>query len=126
MSAEALLIEETPRLAGSLVALLEAEGVTVRRFPDLSAAEQFHAAGRTPHRVVLVASNAHYSPSVSRWALGPLRETHLVVVGTRDPALRSAGRLHVVRLPLEPERLLELVGNLLTERSPGDQPAATA
>jgi hypothetical protein len=126
MGAEVLLIEETPSLAGSLVALLEAEGVTVRRCPDLAEAERFHAAGPAPPRVVLVASNAHYSPTASRWALGPLREAHLVVVGTRDPALRSAGRLHVVRLPLEPVRLLELVRSLLSDRPPGAEPTPTA
>jgi hypothetical protein len=113
MAAEVLLVEETPSLGSSLVALLEAEGLTVRRFSDLAAAEQFHADRRSAHRLVLVASNAHYCPSASRWALGPLGDAHLVVVGTRDPALRSAGRLHVVHLPLEPARLLELVRGLL-------------
>jgi len=47
-----------------------------------------------------------------------------VVVGTRDPALRSAGRLHVVRLPLEPQKLLELVRDLLgTASSARREPA---
>lgn len=120
MTAEVLVVDETPSLAGSVVALLESEGLSVRRFADLHGAEVYHARAGAPHPLVVVASNAHYCPAASRWALGDLRDAHLVVVGTRDPALRSAGRLHVVRLPLEPERLLELVLQLL----PGSAPAA--
>ncbi len=112
---ELLVVEETPSLAGSIVSLLEAEGVRIRTFPDLAEAEAYHARAGALHPLVLVASNAHYSPSTSRWALGVLRDAHLVVVGTRDPALRSAGRLHVVRLPLEPAALLRLVRELLPE-----------
>lgn len=125
MTLELLVVEETPSLANSLVALLEAEGLRVRRFSDLAAAERFHTDVKGEHRLVLVASNSHYCASASRWALGPLRDAHLVVVGTRDPALRSAGRLHVVRLPLEPERLLELIRGLLGNEAVGAaQPGA--
>ncbi len=113
MPAEVLVVEETPSLAGSLVGLLEADGLAVRRFADLHGAESYHADGHVPHPVVVVASNGHDCPSAHRWALGPLREAALVVIGTRDPELRSAGRLHVVRLPLEPNGLLDLVRGLL-------------
>jgi len=123
MTPELLVVEETPSLANSLVALLEAEGLKVRRFSDLQAAERFQEDVKGPHPLVLVASNSHYCASASRWALGPLRDAHLVVVGTRDPALRSAGRLHVIRLPLEPERLLELIQGLLGSEAVG--PTAT-
>lgn len=109
MATEVLVIEETASLAASLVSLLESEGLVVRALPDLGAAERYHAASGRPHPVVVVASNTHLSPSAARWGLGPLRSSTLVVVGTRDPALRSSGRLHVVHLPLDPERLLELV-----------------
>lgn len=120
MPAEVLVVDETPSLGGSVVALLEADGLAVRRFADFHGAESYHAAANALHPVVVVASNAHYCPSASRWALSALRDADLVVVGTRDPALRSAGRLHVVRLPLEPERLLELVRGLL-----GSTPSAS-
>jgi hypothetical protein len=123
MLAEILLVEETASLAGSLGALLEADGFSVRRFPAIGDAEAFHAAEPRPHPVVVVASNAHFCPSAGRWPLGPLREAALLVVGTRDPALRSSGRLHVVRLPLEPEELLRLVRGLLTGEAAGDRPA---
>jgi hypothetical protein len=113
MAAEVLVVEETPSLGGSVVSLLEADGLAVRTFADLHAAESYHARAGAPHPLVLVASNGHFCPSASRWALGDLRDAHLVVVGTRDPALRSAGRLHFVRLPLEPEGLLELVHGLM-------------
>ena len=112
MEPEVLVVDETPSLGSSLVSLLEAEGLPFRRFAALPAAEIYHERSGTAHPVVVVASNAHYCPTASRWALGDLRHAHLIVVGTRDPALRSAGRLHVVRLPLEPERFLELVRGL--------------
>ena len=111
------MVDETPSLGGSVVALLEADGLAVRRFADLHGAESYHTGAGGSHPVVVVASNAHYCPSASRWALGALRDADLVVVGTRDPALRSAGRLHVVRLPLEPQNLLELVRDLLGDAS---------
>ena len=113
MDPEVLVLDETPSLGSSLVSLLEAEGVPFRRFADLPAAESYHAYSGAPHPVVVVASNTHYCPTASRWALGGLRHAHLVVVGARDPALQSAGRLHVVRLPLEPERFLDLLRGLL-------------
>jgi len=110
---EVLVVDETPSLGGSVVALLESEGLAVRRFADLHGAESYHTATGAPHTVVVVASNTHYCPSAGRWALGALRDADLVVVGTRDPALRSAGRLHVVPLPLDPQGLLELVRGFL-------------
>lgn len=116
MASEVLVVDEAPSLGGSVVALLEADGIGSRRFPDLEAAERYHGQARAPHPVVLVASNAHYCPSASRWSSGPLRDADLIVVGTRDPALRSSGRLHVVRLPLEPQHLLELVRGLIGPR----------
>ena len=117
---EVLVVDETPSLGGSVVALLEAEGVEVRRFADLHGAESYHTGTGAPHPVVVVASNTHYCPSAGRWALGALRDADLVVVGTRDPALSSAGRLHVVRLPLDPQSLLELVRGLLRPPPPSD------
>lgn len=124
MTTETLVVEETPSLGGSVVALLESDGLAVRTFPDLHGAELYHARAGAPHPLVIVASNGHFCPSASRWALGNLRDAHLLVVGTRDPALTSAGRLHVVRLPLDPEGLLALVHRLLPS-SPG-VPAAPA
>jgi hypothetical protein len=124
MTAEVLVVDETPSLGGSVVALLETDGLSVRRFADLHGAESYHTGAGGAHPVVVVASNAHYCPSASRWALGALREADLVVVGTRDPALRSAGRLHVVRLPLEPQKLLELVRDLLGAASSARREAA--
>lgn len=115
---EVLVVDETPSLGGSVVSLLEAEGFAVRRFADLHGAESYHTGTCATHPVVIVASNAHYCPSAGRWALGALRDADLVVVGTRDPALRSAGRLHVVRLPLDPQGFLELVRRLLGPAAP--------
>ena len=124
MPAEVLVVEETPSLGSSVVALLESDGLAVRQFLDLPAAESYHAASASSHPVVVVASNAHYCPSASRWALGTLREAHLVIVGTRDPALRSAGRMHVVHLPLGPTEFLELLRGLLGAPKSDTPPAA--
>lgn len=118
MPAEVLVVEETPSLGSSVVALLESDGLAVRQFLDLAAAESYHGASSAPHPVIVVASNSHYCPSAGRWALGTLRDAHLVIVGTRDPALRSAGRMHVVRLPLAPAEFLDLVRTLLVPRGP--------
>ncbi len=123
MAAETLVVEETPSLGSSVVALLEADGLEVRRFPDLPSAERFHESSAGGHPLVVVASNSHSCPSAARWGLGPLRGASMIVVGTRDPALRSSGRLHVVRLPLEPQKLLELV-HALVEPAP-DGPSAS-
>ena len=121
---EVLVVDETPSLGGSVVSLLEADGLAVRRFADLHGAESYHTGTGIPHHLVVVASNTHYCPSAGHWALGSLRDADLVVVGTRDPALRSAGRLHVVRLPLEPPRFLELIRGLLGPNSSVPAPSA--
>jgi len=119
MIAELLVVDETPSLGGSIVSLLETEGYAVRRFADLHGAESYHTGSGGPHPVVVVASNTHYCGSASRWALGSLHDANLVVVGTRDPALRSAGRLHVVHLPLEPPKFVELIRSLVTPATGG-------
>jgi hypothetical protein len=116
---EVLVVEETPSLGDSVVSLLESDGLPVRQFLDLAAAESYHVASDGAHPVVVVASNAHYCPSASRWALGSLRDAHLIIVGTRDPALRSAGRMHVVHLPLGPAEFLDLVRRLLSSAGNG-------
>jgi hypothetical protein len=109
---EVLVVEETPSLAGSIVSLLESEGYPARPFADLRGAEEYHVRAGLDHPVVVVASNTHFCPTASRWALGPLRDAALIVVGTRDPALRSAGRLHVLALPLRTDGLLDAVRRL--------------
>ncbi len=113
MVSEVLVVGESPSLAGSLVSLFEAERISVRSFPDLLSAEQYHARAGAPHPLLLVASNAYLSPSAEGWAGSVLRNAHLIVVGTRDPALRSEGRRHVVRLPIDPDGLLFLVRRCL-------------
>lgn len=112
MGPEVLVVDEAASLGSALVALLEVEGLRVRRFPDLVAAEAHQQGAGGPLPVLVVASNAHQSPSLTRWPQGSLRDAKLVIVGTRDPTLTSHGALHVIRLPLDPGRLLELVRQL--------------
>jgi hypothetical protein len=108
-----VVIGETPSLASALVELLETEGVRVVAVHDLREAELL--AGKDPlpaHPLLISASNGHYCPTARQWPEGSLRDSELVVVGTRDPDLRSCGRLHVVPLPLVPTEFLDLVREL--------------
>jgi hypothetical protein len=108
-----VVIGETPSLASALVELLETEGVSVVAVRDLCEAEAL--AGKGPGRgrpLLISASNGHYCPTARKWREGSLRDSELVVVGTRDPELRSSGHLHVVPLPLVPGEFLELVREL--------------
>lgn len=108
-----VVIGETPSLASALVELLETEGVGVIAVRDLREAEAMARKGPLPPRPLLIsASNRHSCPTARRWRMGSLHESDLVVVGTRDPMLRSSGRLHVVPLPLVPEEFLTLVRDL--------------
>ena len=111
------VIGETPSLASALVELLETEGVGVVSVGDLREVEAL--AGKGPlaaHPLLISASNGHYCPTARRWREGCLRDSDLIVVGTRDPGLRSAGHLHVVSLPLVPDEFLTLVRELAPKR----------
>ncbi|HXQ48698.1 MAG TPA: hypothetical protein VN842_02825 [Thermoplasmata archaeon] len=120
-----VVIGETASLAAALVELLETEGVGVVAVRDLQEAETLAGKGPVPpHPLLISASNGHYCPTARRWPEGPLRDSELVVVGTRDPGLRSTGRLHVVPLPLVPSEFLNLVRELRSHsQSPGRAPA---
>jgi len=108
-----VVVGETPSLAASLVELLETDGVRVVSVHELREAEALVREGSLdPRPLVISASNRHYCPTARRWRMGSLRDSELVVVGTRDPLLRSSGRLHVVALPLIPEEFLGLVREL--------------
>jgi hypothetical protein len=108
-----VVIGETPSLASAVVELLQAGGVGVVAVRDLGEAEALAHQGRPPSRPLLItASNGHHCPTVERWKAGCLKDSELVVVGTRDPQLRSSAHLHIVPLPLVPTDLLELVRSL--------------
>jgi len=51
MTAEVLVVDETPSLGGSVVALLETDGLSVRRFADLHGAESYHTGAGGAHPV---------------------------------------------------------------------------
>ena len=120
-----VVIGETASLAAALVELLETEGVGVVAVRDLQEAETLAGKGPVPPRPLLIsASNGHYCPTARRWPEGSLRDSELVVVGTRDPGLRSSGRLHVVPLPLVPADFLNLVRELRPPSRVPDRPSA--
>jgi hypothetical protein len=120
-----VVVGETPSLAASLVELLEADGVSVVSVRELREAEALVRSGSLePRPLVISASNRHYCLTARRWRMGSLKESELVVVGTRDPLLRSSGRLHVVPLPLIPEEFLGLVRNLAGRAADAAVPAA--
>ncbi|HEV2519105.1 MAG TPA: hypothetical protein VGX00_00585 [Thermoplasmata archaeon] len=115
-----LLIGETPGLADAVAELLEGEGLRthcVRSSRD-ALTEQSQARDRNPPLIIVV-SNSFHSEATARWQRGELRSQGLVLVGTRDPFLRTGGGLHVISLPLVPDRLVALVRALAGQPSAG-------
>jgi len=113
-TSEVFVISETPSLASALVELLEADGLPVVAVHDLGVVGEMRSVESKQQPPVLIcASNGFHCESARRWRDGELNDSDLVVVGTRDPELRSHGHLHVVPLPLHPHELLDLVHSLL-------------
>ena len=113
-----VVVAETPSLAASIADLLESDGERVatigdpgreltRRLKDPDA----------PVRLVISASNGYACATARRWTNGEIQGVDLVVVGSRDPSLRSGARVHIVELPLAPDAFLQLVRGLL-DRAP--------
>lgn len=105
-----VIINENPSLAAGLSDLFEAEGYRVCCAKDLRDAERLLSEiSESEHPLLVAASNGHYSPAVNGWREGRLSAVPLVVVGSRDPGLRSKGLLHVVHLPLNVARFLAVI-----------------
>lgn len=129
-----VVITESPSLAAGVIDLFEAEGYRVCCARDLAEAEKLVSSAEATGRPILVAaSNGHYSACVNGWRSGQLSSLPLIVVGSRDPSLRSRGQLHVVHLPLDVTRFLRLVVSLATreagpvgEAAEGDREAAVS
>ena len=114
VNATVLIIEEAPSLALAVAGLLEAEAIAVRTVPSFEEAERWVAAHRPSDRPVLVcASNAFLCRCLTPWRQGPLADSPLVLVGTRNPRLRSDGVLHVLSLPLRPDELVRTLSALV-------------
>jgi len=112
-----LVIGETPSLGRSIVDLLEAEGVHAVYVDDIrSQGPLTSLAQRFP--VVVAACNAPYCQTARQWVGGELPDVTLIVVGTRDPALRESPRLRLFPLPLLPSRFLGIVHGLLDAGTP--------
>ncbi len=108
-----VLVGETPSLGRSVADLLLSEGIACRLVSDLGPREpETWTPGEEP--VVLVACNEAYCLTARRWARGELRGSRLVVVGARDPELQSLRGARVVPLPLQRERLLALLQELVS------------
>lgn len=112
-----LLIGETPSLADAVAELLEGEGL--RTHAVRSSQEALSIQSRVPNRMqdlIVVVSNSFRSEATALWQRGELRSRGLVLIGTRDPYLRTGGGLHIVSLPLVPDRLVTLVRDLADGR----------
>jgi hypothetical protein len=113
-----VVVAETPSLGRSIVDLLLAEGITCRLVSDLSDRElESWAPG--PEPLVVVACNEAYCRTARRWARGELKVSGLVVVGARDPELRTMPQVRIVPLPLQREPLVVLIRGLVTISPPG-------
>jgi hypothetical protein len=110
---EVVVIAESPSLGSSVFDLLLAGGLRVELVKDLGeAVDRYGQTGSNGPRVLVSAPANRHSETARRWPDGPFRNLPLVVVGVRDPVVEASERLHVVTLPLVPERLLELVRRL--------------
>ena len=118
-AATVLVVGETHSLGRSVVDLLESGSVHCRYVHDLVAESPLATlANRFP--VVVTASNEAFCSAGRRLVRGELPGVTMVVVGARDPVLRSssAPQLHVVTLPLIPSHLMSLVSSLNTVGPP--------
>ncbi len=109
-----VVVAETPSLARCIADLLESDGhrVTTVARPGRGLTHRLRQTDE-PARLVISASNGFHCETAHRWMRGEGEGIDLVVVGSRDPALRSGPKIHVVRLPLAPDRFLELVRSYL-------------
>jgi len=120
-----LVTGENPSLASALADLFRADSIPVSTVRDLAELNGGPDGSRSmAGSVVVLASGGYESPTTRKWATDKWSDTDLVVVGTRDPGLRSRGRFHVVRLPLVPTELLQMVHRLIDRRTPAPEPRA--
>lgn len=106
------MVGETPSLGRSIADLLESGGVPAHYVDDVTSAQPLSSlANRFP--VVIAACNEHYCATARQWVRGELPNVALVVVGSRDPLLARAGKVHLVPLPLLPSRFLGMIHGLL-------------
>jgi hypothetical protein len=111
-----LVVGETPSLATAVEVLLYAEAIPTSSVPAadlLRRLKLVRASSRFP--VVVAACNEPSCQTARFWTDEAFPGVNLVVVGGRDPSVRSAGRLHLVRLPLDPSEFIALVRTLLRD-----------
>ena len=117
-----LVVAEAASLGSAVVDLLLEDGLEVKRVNTLSPepSERPGASAPLPEVVVSVPGNRP-SGTYRSWATGPYRGVPLVIVGTRPTEPVSSDLVHLVTLPLSPQRLLGLVRTLagLPESRPG-------
>jgi hypothetical protein len=124
-----LVVGETPSLGRSIVDLLESGSLPCQFVLDLEEVGPLaNLSERYP--VVVAACNEAYCSTVRRWSRGEFPRVSFVVVGSRDPALRSVPGLRTIPLPLVPDRLLSVIRSLTDGSSatasrgpPSDSPA---
>lgn len=110
---DALVVAEMPSLGSAVFDLLVAGGLEVAKVTGIAeAVRRFAGPGLEAPRVLVSACANRPSETARGWIDGPFAAVPLVVVGSRDPSLPALDKIHVVTLPLSPDRLLELVRRL--------------
>lgn len=120
-----LVVGETASLGRAVVDLLESANIPTRLALDARADPPLSTfSERFP--VVIAACNEYFCATARRWIQGELSKTQLVVVGGRDPLLRSVHGVHLVPLPLLPGPFLMLITTLLSGVEPMSVPDSTS
>jgi hypothetical protein len=113
-----VVMRETPSLASALTDFLDGEGIPAILRP-IAPLEGILRGGAVPAGASILIStcSAFRCEIVEQWQAGAFPDTELIVIGSRDPAVRTGNGLYRIDLPLSPSELLALVRERLERRT---------
>ncbi|MGA8542037.1 MAG: hypothetical protein WB947_00620 [Thermoplasmata archaeon] len=112
-----LVVGETPSLGRSVADLLESGNIPYRFVYAIESEIPLETLFER-YPVVISACNEVFCSTARRWSRGELPGVRLIVVGSRDPALRSMSGLRQLSLPVLPARLRSLLRTLFDGPDP--------